>query len=106
MKRSAPLRRTPLDRGTSRLTRKTRLRAKAPRRLGTAQDDPAYRAFVRRLPCCGEREGWAVVTTPTPPLDMRLVAKHGGRLPKVAITTCAICWKHQEMVPARTRAAS
>lgn len=51
MKRTALVRRTPLPRQT-RPIKRSPIKYRPPRRLGTTQSDPHYLAFVRTLPCC------------------------------------------------------
>ncbi len=53
MKRSAPMRRTPMRR-TSRIARKTRINPRRKReRRGAGEKDPAYRFFLRSQRVCG-----------------------------------------------------
>lgn len=51
MKRSTPLRRTPLKRGSSSMSRKP-MRRSRPKGQPPERKDEAFKAFVRTLPCC------------------------------------------------------
>lgn len=77
--------------------RRTWMRAKRPRRLDTAQSNPAFLAFVHELPCCAANLG---------PCGGPIEAHHAGRKPGIAMkapdsTAVPICRGHHRAITER-----
>jgi len=78
------------------LRRKAWMKRRAPRRLDTAQSNPAYLAFVHEQPCC----------LAGPRCSGRIEAHHAGRKPGLALKahddTCVpLCTRHHDELTTR-----
>jgi hypothetical protein len=74
------------------LRRKRWMRRQLPRRLSRASSDPAYLAWVRTLPCLGDKIAQALCRQP-------IHAHHAGRRPGIAMkaddsTAIPLCELH------------
>lgn len=95
MKHSPLARKTPLR-------RKSRIKAKPPRRLKGPGSDPAYLAAVRALPCCAVK-AFSDVCDCLGPIDPHHAGNRPGVGMKAADDTCIpMCRRHHREVETLT----